>query len=333
MNYKSVPIPTSFASCSLLSPSSGDLETKMRAIKKAGFDGMELSMPDLLSYGANLEQRKLVEDETEAVLRTATRVGEIAGDLGLKIVMLQPFSRFEGWPRDSAERRAAFDRAEGWFKIMAAVGTDMLQVGSSDAEGISASFDDHAADLAELADLAAVGGFRVAYENWCWGTHASTWRDVWQIVNKADRRNLGLCLDTFQSAGGELGDPTTESGYIESVDRQALLARWKASLAELSKTVPSSKIFILQISDAYLMKQPIEAKDMRPRCAWSHDFRPLPCAGGYLPVGEFLEAVLDTGFRSWLSVEVFDSTEAGDHNAEEYTERAMISLKKVVDSC
>lgn len=71
---------------------------------------------------------------------------------------------------------------------------------------------------------------------------------------------------------------------------------------------------------------------MRPKCAWSHDYRPLPCAGGYLPVAEFLKAVLDTGFRSWLSVEVFDCTKAGDQNAEEYTERAMMALKEVLDS-
>jgi sugar phosphate isomerase/epimerase len=152
-------------------------------------------------------------------------------------------------------------------------------------------------------------------------------------VKKADRPNLGLCLDTFQSAGGQVGDPSTESGFIETVGKAVLMGRWNASLAELSATVPREKIFILQISDAYRMTHPIEAGKMRPRCAWSHDYRPLPCGGGYLPVEGFLKAVLDTGFRSWLSVEVFDSTDEGDQTDEEYAKRAMMSLRKLVDEC
>lgn len=111
----------------------------MRAIKKAGFDGMELSMPDLLSYGANLEKRPLAEDETDVVVEVAEQVKNLADELGLKIVMLQPFSRFEGWTKNSSEREFAFDRAESWFKIMAAVGTDMLQVRQSlPSEGLPA---------------------------------------------------------------------------------------------------------------------------------------------------------------------------------------------------
>jgi hypothetical protein len=58
------------------------------------------------------------------------------------------------------------------MRIMEALGTDMLQVGSSDSEGISGDIDVLAGDLGELADLAAEKGFRIAYENWCWATHA-----------------------------------------------------------------------------------------------------------------------------------------------------------------
>jgi sugar phosphate isomerase/epimerase len=176
---------------------------------------------------------------------------------------------------------------------------------------------------------------RIAYENWNWATYAPTWKNVWQIVEKADRANLGLCLDTFQSAGGELGDPTTASGYIETVDREALNKKWAESLKELSSTVPPEKVFLLQISDAYRMYKPIDEKEagQRARSVWSHDYRPLPGEGGYLPVGEFLKAVLETGFRGWLSVEVFDSTEGGDKNAKEFTERAMRSLEELVSEC
>lgn len=254
---------------------------------------------------------------------------------GLKILMLQPFANFEGWPHGSKEREDAFTRARGWLRIMEAVGTDMLQVGSSDSVGISSSREELASDLAELGDLCAEKGFRIAYENWCWSSHSPNWKDVWEIVKTANRPNIGLCLDTFQSAGGEWADPTTKSGLVEELPRAKVESNWNESLAELAVTVPSDKIYLLQISDAYKMDPPIEAKPdkdgLRPRGQWSHDYRPLPYGGGYLPVQEFLDAVLDTGFRGYLSMEVFDPKgQANCADMGEYAHKAMESLGKLL---
>jgi sugar phosphate isomerase/epimerase len=193
-----------------------------------------------------------------------------------------------------------------------------------------------AADLAELADMLAQNDLRVAYENWCWATHATTWKDVWEVVKLADRPNLGLCLDTFQTAGSELADPTTVSGYEEGqLSLEDLKSRWRASLDSLSKTIPSEKIFLLQISDAYKMNPPLsdEPDKPRPKSRWSHDYRPIPGQGGYLPVQDVLEAVLATGFRSYLSVEVFDWKEKEENGGMDlHTKSAMVSLKKMLAS-
>lgn len=174
----------------------------------------------------------------------------------------------------------------------------------------------------------------MAYENWCWSTHAPTWKQVWELVKKVDLPNMGLCLDTFQAAGAEFADPTTKSGFIESVDLETLESSWKKSLAELAKTVPADKIFLLQISDAYKMSPPLEATvdadGQPPRARWSHSHRPLPCSGGYLPVQEYLDAVLRTGFRGWLSVEVFDPKENQRSPNDDYTTAAMVSQKKLL---
>jgi hypothetical protein len=131
--------------------------------------------------------------------------------------------------------------------------------------------------------MLAAKGFRLAYENWCWATCAPTWKDVWQIVQKADRPNIGLCLDSFQTAGGEWGDPTTASGRIEKgeMTKDSLSRVYAASLNELARTVPADKIYFLQISDAYRLDPALdEAPDpesgLRPRGRWSHDYRPLP---------------------------------------------------------
>lgn len=279
-------IPVAFASCSIGLPRH-TLHQKIEAIRGAGFKGIELSFPDLISY-ANLQfGRDIAEDDYYTLCEAAKAIQQLCKRHELEIMVLQPFSNFEGWPAGSGERKDAFDRARGWIKIMEAAGTNMLQVGSTDSSPnkISSDISVLVADLAELADMLAPHGFKVAYENWCWATHAPTWKDVWEIVRRGDRPNLGLCLDSFQTAGGEWGDPTTQSGRIEEeggdlVTAEILTRRYKANLEELTRTIPSDKIFFLQISDAYQMSQsPLSDKEkggLRPRGRWSHDSRPLP---------------------------------------------------------
>ncbi|OLN83443.1 3-dehydroshikimate dehydratase 1 [Colletotrichum chlorophyti] len=304
--------PLSFASCSI-GLQRHTLEQKLQAISAAGFNGIELSFPDLQSFATkHLGKGDIAADDYASLCEAGRQIRTLCEDLRLQIIVLQPFSNFEGWPKGSAEREEAFKRAKGWMEIMDAVGTDMLQVGSSDSPSITPRISDLVADLAELADLLATKGFRIAYENWCWATHAPGWKDVWKIVQLANRPNLGLCLDTFQSAGGEWGDPTTGSGRIETggLGERELMMGYEISLQELAKTVPPEKIFFLQISDAYKVEPPLEAgideNGLRPRGRWSHDYRPLPFDGGYLPILQFFEAVMSTGFRGWLSIEVFD---------------------------
>ncbi|KAL2174225.1 xylose isomerase-like protein [Thermothelomyces heterothallicus CBS 202.75] len=304
--------PVAFASCSIGLPRH-TLHQKIEAIKEAGFDGIELSFPDLQAFANRHFGRDIAEDDYRSLCEAGKAVGTMCAGHGLQVLVLQPFSNFEGWPESSEERREAFARAEASIDIMAAVGTDMLQVGSSDSPAMSRDPDQIAADLARLADMLAARGFRLAYEYWCWATCAPTWKDVWAIVQKADRPNIGLCLDTFQTAGAEWGDPTTASGRIETggVTAEELSQRYAASLAELSRTVPADKIYFLQISDAYRLDPPLDptpssTSGLRPREQWSHEHRPLPYDGGYLPIKECVRAVLATGFSGWMTIEVFD---------------------------
>lgn len=182
--------------------------------------------------------------------------------------------------------------------------------------------------------------FKLAYENWAWSTHAPDWKDVWEIVQKVDLPNVGLCLDTFQTGGGELGDPTTQSGMVEDVSKEELQKRFDRSLNELRETVPSDKIYLLQISDAYKPKQPFskgpDESGTRPKGRWSHDFRPLPFNGGYLPVVEVTKAVLKTGFRGWFSYEVFDGGPDGtgrDYELDAFAVTARECHKKLLEEC
>jgi sugar phosphate isomerase/epimerase len=320
-------IPIAYASVSIGYTDEHTLPKKLEAISAAGFQAIELGFPDLLSF-ANLHLRPgkqedgqypeaIKEDDYDSLAAAAKVVKTMCDAKGLKILILQPFSNFEGWPEGSEERRDAWKRAKGWMRIMEAAGTDMLQVGSSDSpeEKIGKDRSRFVKDLQDVADLLAKKNFRVAYENWCWSTHAPDWEDVWDICQKVNRPNFGLCLDTFQSAGGQWGDPTTESGLIEDGrSPEKVISDWKASCEKLAKTVPAEKIFFLQISDAYkpkpgpLPKDPIDG--LRPRGFWSHAYRPSPFEG-YLPTVDFARAVLKTGFRGWFSTEIFDACPDG----------------------
>lgn len=305
----SIKVPLCFASCSIGLPRH-TLHQKIEAIRHAGFTAIELSMPDLIFFASQHFGKDIEEDDYESLCEAGAEVGTLCESHDIQVLVLQPFSNFEGWPRESKERYEAFKKARGWMGIMDAVGTDMLQVGSSDSPGISTDFEQLAEDLRDLADLMAPKGFKIAYENWCWASQAPNWADVWKIVKMADRPNIGLCLDTFQTAGGEWADPTTESGLLPGLTETEVNTGYQESLNELSRTVPGDKIFFLQISDAYRMSPPLGANEtdegLSPRGQWSHDYRPLPYDGGYLPISQFVAAVLSTGFRGWFSMEVFD---------------------------
>ena len=124
-------IPTCYATVSVGTPEH-PLYDKLQAIAAAGFQGIELGFPDLLSFTSKNLGRDVGPQEFDIICNAAQEVKLKCQELGLKIVMLQPFANFEGWKPQSAERKDAFKRAKGWIKIMEAVGTDMLQVSATD---------------------------------------------------------------------------------------------------------------------------------------------------------------------------------------------------------
>ncbi|KAL2819595.1 xylose isomerase-like protein [Aspergillus cavernicola] len=379
MNTTTSIIPTSYATCSL-NPPTTPLPSKLKTLaSKSPFTGIELSFPDLLSYASTLHNNntntktEIKPNNYPALCAAASNLRALCTSLNLQVIMLQPFSNFEGWPRGSNERSEAFERARGWIEIMDAGGIRILQVGSSDTplEKLSGFFGswggqdreeeeeeekkkkkklrrDIVDDLQELGTMLAERGMDLAYENWCWSSHAPGWKDVWDIVEEVDRENVGLCLDTFQSAGGEFGDPTTESGLIGGVEsgspgERELKRRFEGSMGELSVVVPKEKIFLLQVSDAYRpSKGPLEAgvvDGTAARGRWSHDFRPMPYDGGYLPIEDVGRAVLKTGFRGWFSMEIFDGGKDGEWGKREecdigeFVERSGGSMARFIDSC
>ena len=119
-------IPTCYATVSIGTPGH-DLHLKLEAIAAAGFQGIELGFPDLLSFTSKHHKRDVQPQDFDALYTAGLQVKSICQENGLKIVMLQPFANFEGWKPQSGERKDAFERARGWIRIMEAIGTDILQ--------------------------------------------------------------------------------------------------------------------------------------------------------------------------------------------------------------
>ena len=159
---------------------SGALEEKLQAIRRAGFDAVEIFETDFLTSPAGpAEIRRVVEDA------------------GLKISVFQPFRDFEGLPEPLRTR--AFDRAERKFDLMQALGAELLLVCSSVSPSALGGVDRAADDLHALGERAAARGLRIGYEALAWGRHVFDHRDAWEIVRRADHPAVGLVLDSFHT--------------------------------------------------------------------------------------------------------------------------------------
>jgi 4-hydroxyphenylpyruvate dioxygenase len=167
---------TSIATVSI----SGTLESKLRAIARAGFDGVEIFENDLLTSQGS-----------------ARDAGALMRSLGLKCTLFQPFRDFEGMP--DALRPRVFERIERKFDLMQELGTDLLLVCSNVSPVSLGDRGRIVADFNELGERAAKRGLRVGYEALAWGRHVADHRDAWSIVREVNHPAIGLVLDSFHS--------------------------------------------------------------------------------------------------------------------------------------
>jgi 4-hydroxyphenylpyruvate dioxygenase len=167
---------TSIATVSI----SGNLESKLRAIARAGFDGVEIFENDLLTSS-------LAAREAAALMR----------DLGLKCTLFQPFRDFEGMPDELRPR--IFERMERKFDLMQELGADLLLVCSNVSPAARPERSRIVRDFRELGERAARRGLRVGYEALAWGRHVWDHREAWSIVREVDHPSIGLILDSFHS--------------------------------------------------------------------------------------------------------------------------------------
>jgi 4-hydroxyphenylpyruvate dioxygenase len=194
---------------------------------------------------------------------------ELSG-LGLKAITFQPFRDFEGMPEP--QRTRTFDRAERKFDLMQELGCDLLMICSNVSPESLGGIDRAAADFHAIGERAAQRGLRVGFEALAWGRHINDYRDAWEVVRRADHKVVGLVLDTFH-----------------------ICAR-KTELKAM-QAIPADRIALVQLADAPLLDMDF--------LSWSRHFRCFPGQGD-LPLLDFMEALLVTGYNGEFSLEIFN---------------------------
>ncbi|RAL59071.1 hypothetical protein DID88_008989 [Monilinia fructigena] len=123
----------------------------------------------------------------------------------------------------STIKKLCDERDKLWFSLMKVLGTDLIQIPANflPKEEITDDAEIIVEDLREVADMGAkeTPVVRFAYENLCWSTYFDTWESGWDIVEKVDRANFGIVLDTFNIAGRVYADPSSVDGKTANAEK------------------------------------------------------------------------------------------------------------------
>ncbi|KAF1959630.1 xylose isomerase-like protein [Byssothecium circinans] len=313
------------------------IERKLAMAAKHGLQGIELFYEDLAD---------LASPKTPSNLRSAASyVRSLCTSLNLAIICLQPFMHYEGLlsRQKHAER---IEEMNLWIEIAKTLGTDIIQVPSSflSKEECTGDINLIVSDLRELAELGLqqTPPVRFAYESLSWGTHVDHWEQCWDIVQRIDRPNFGICLDSFNILGRIYADPTSSTGCAPNASQVV-----KDSVRRLVERIGphKEKIFFIQIVDAERLESPLRPghafynAEQPARMSWSRNCRLFygeERYGAYLPVREVADAIInEIGYDGWVSMELFNrAMERRDEAVvEELAARAAEGWRKmVVDS-
>lgn len=301
---------------------------------KHGLEGIELFYEDLADYASS--------QSTADLIAAATSIRELCDSFGLEILCLQPFMHYEGL-LDRERHSERIQEIKLWMNLASALHTDVIQVPSSflSRDQISPDINLVVEDLRELADLGLqqTPVMRFAYESLSWGTYVDKWEVCWDIVQRVDRPNFGICLDSFNILGRIYADPTSDTGVNPQAEQDV-----RESVQRLVERIKPhrEKIFFIQIVDAERLDQPLLPghpfynAEQPARMSWSRNCRLFYGEnerGAYLPVKQVAHAILnEIGYDGWVSMELFNRVmNKTDKNIpEELAERAALAWEKMI---
>jgi 2-keto-myo-inositol isomerase len=237
----------------------GPLEGKLRAIRAAGFTQVMLNATDIVGHPGG-------EEAAVAAVRESA----------LRVTGFQVLRDFEGLAGHLHAYKV--DVAKAMLLMCQALGSKVLLACSSSSAHASGDASLLINDLQKLATLAVPLGIRIGYEALSWGRHVNQVMQAWDLVNEADRSNLGLALDSFH-----------------------ILAH-KTDLAVLEEIDPA-RIFLVQLSD--FMWEETRTPDERVETA--RHYRVFPGEGVHSEaLGDMVRRLDTMGYRGDYSFEVFN---------------------------
>lgn len=238
----------------------GPLSARLAAIRGAGFERVMLAAGDLVSH----------PDGFDAAVREVRASGLVVA--GLRV--LRGFEGLEGPPHDYK-----VEIARSMIEMCAALGCRLLLASSSTEAQASGEREHIVRDLRKLATMAIPSGIRIAYESLSWGRHVRTLRQAWEVVERADRPNLGLGLDSYH-------------GFASGMPLDVL------------DEIDAERIFLVQLSD---FLWPTVATTEQ-RIATAEHFRVFPGEGAHSDALQRLVLALDrSGYRGGYSFDVFNA--------------------------
>jgi sugar phosphate isomerase/epimerase len=237
----------------------GPLEAKLRAIRGAGFTQVMLNAGDLVGEAGGVEG-------AVATVRAS----------GLRCTGFQVLRDFEGLSGHLHAYKV--DIAKTMLEMCRALGSTVLLACSSTSAHATGEREHLVRDLRKLALLALPLGVRIAYEALSWGRHVNLLPQAWEIVQEADRSNLGICVDSYHVLANR-----TEIPAVEEID--------------------PAKLFLVQLSD--FMWQ--EVRGPEDRIDTARHYRVFPGEGVHSDQIAGLVRRLDAlGYRGDYSFEVFN---------------------------
>jgi 4-hydroxyphenylpyruvate dioxygenase len=325
-----------------------DLPTRLREAAKVGFKVIDLFdecwAEYLQSHGQDPES---LWEATPENLEIARELGQLVKSLGMRIACTQPLRKVEGI-KDPEKRKSSLELVAKRFPFMRAFDTDLVFMCSSiDKEpNATSDYKTVAKDLADLGQMAEEfskndGGqmLKIGYEGLSWAQR-NTWASSWEVVRAANRHNVGLIIDSFNLLAVEFADPYNAEGHGRIYSKlEESLDVLRMSLASLVGTVPGDRIFFVQIGDA----ESVDPSSLKPGpedpalLPWSRNHRLYPfetSRGGYMPVELVAAAVIATGYKGPLSLEVFNSSlNQPDPNVPaDHAQRGWTGLEKLSEA-
>ena len=237
----------------------GPLEGRLAAMRGAGFTHVMLNATDIAGHPGG-------EDAAFTSVRAS----------GLRATGFQVLRDFEGLSGHLHAYKV--DVAKAMLGMCHALGSRVLLVCSSASAHATGETSAITKDLQKLAMLALPLNIRIAYEALSWGRHVNEYPQAWEIVQAADRANLGICLDSYHILANRTG------------------------LEPLQEFDPQ-KLFLVQLSD--FMWQ--EVRSTEDRIETARHSRVFPGEGVHSEqVIELVRALDAMGYRGEYSFEVFN---------------------------